>query len=366
MKNKRVVVHIGTMKTGSSSIQETLGFSREILLGHGVYYPDIIPHNHLQTFPPIFIDEPETYIPFRRKGIQSREEALKKCGELKKKWLREFERCNKDTFIISAENLSLPVFDRNAVSRMKEFLEDYFEEIVIVVYVRHYETLISSQVQQIVKNGFNKTDIQKTTRFFLNNPKSGLLYSNNIGKWVDAFSESRVIVRPFDPGVFRNGSLVDDFLFSLGIDAGEAELKEIRTNESIGKNAVAFLERFNQRYPVFDDAGRNSERGLASRRIPFDLFRKCGDEKFSLDIGFTEEQSKRLNDEIDYVNRFFKGGYAFGHVEASKGGVSYANADSIPVEFFIELVNNYNKRIENLLDRKDEKAVLKRDKSFAF
>lgn len=48
------------------------------------------------------------------------------------------------------------------------------------------------------------------------------------------------------------------------------------------------------------------------------------------------------------MNRFFEGGYQFHHVSPGVGNTNVPNADDIPVEFDVKLVNSYNKKIETL------------------
>ena len=353
MKKKKIILHMGTMKTGSSSIQETLGKNREELLKHNIYYPEIKPYNHLSTFIPIFLDNPVNYFPLYKQGINTSIDANKKCEELQKMWVDEFLKCKCDNFIISAEQLSLPLFNKNAILRLKNELEKYFEEIIVIVYIRHYETLIDSKLQQNIKRGFTNMGFEELANMLLNNPKSGISYSNNIKEWMNIFSKKNILVRPFDKKNFINGSLLDDFFYAVGLDFNNMKIKEIRTNESIGSNAVAFLERYNRKYPVLKNRKINNERGLAASGTPTSLYCSVNDEKIKFNINYTEEQAKKLNEEINYINQFFEDGYEFQHVEAGDGKTEYPSADDIPIEFFLELINNYNKHVERLLMRNE-------------
>ncbi len=348
MKNKKVIVHIGTRKTGTSSIQKTLGENRSELIRHNIYYPGFEPYNHISTFTPIFLEDPKRNISMIKRGVTNEEEADRICNRLRNKWIKEFKKCECDNFIISAESLSLPKFNLNAVKRMRIFLEEYFEEIQIIVYFRSFNALMNSQVQQHIKNGITDRTFIKIVDSYINNPKLGIHYSGNIAHWEKVFGLAEIIIRPFDKKSFYNDSLVDDFLFSLGFNPNDIAIHEYKTNEALGKNAIVFLEKYNQRYPGIKNGLLNHERGLGSKYPPIEVYQKCDDEKFTMDIHYTREQAELINREVDYANQFFEDEYKFSHVEAREGDSVYPVAEDIPLEYFIDLINNYNQYIDEL------------------
>ena len=180
-KNKLLILHIGTTKTGSTSIQHSLGKSRVSLLEHDIYYPSIKPYNHIFTFPPIFMDDPEK-IPLFRRNLQQSDDKNAKIQGFRKAWLKEFEACNEENFIISAEHLSTPVFVEDSIKHLKRFIEPYFEKVTVIAYVRHHDQWIASQLQQAVKNGSKPLNIRRLTNYYLSCP-SGISYQNSLDKW---------------------------------------------------------------------------------------------------------------------------------------------------------------------------------------
>ena len=58
MKEKRLILHIGTHKTGSTSIQKTLDLNRKLLASNGFFFPAVQPSNHSVSFYPIFMNDP--------------------------------------------------------------------------------------------------------------------------------------------------------------------------------------------------------------------------------------------------------------------------------------------------------------------
>lgn len=61
-----MVLHIGTGRTGTTSIQNSLGSGIDILLNHNIYYPGIQPLNIFSPSP-IFIGNLESFKSLCRK-----------------------------------------------------------------------------------------------------------------------------------------------------------------------------------------------------------------------------------------------------------------------------------------------------------
>jgi hypothetical protein len=347
-KIKRLILHIGTPKTGSTSIQESLGNSRDALLEHNIHYPSNKPYNHIFSFIPIFLDDPDTSFVFTIQ-LKSDEDKITKIQGYRETWVKEIESCEKDNFIISAEDFTFPYFNEEAVRSLKSFVDQYFEDVTIIAYVRHYDQWIASQIQQDIKNGVNAGLSELIQRFIICPP--WIAYRNCLGKWIRVFGQENLVVRPFDPLVFYRGSLLADFFHSCNLPVDTDVIHEIRSNESIGENAAIFLQEYNQIYPRLINNTVNQDRGLAEGGFPFDIYRNIPDKRFELELDYTPEQAEKFNEEIDFVNQFFSDGYQFHRVSSRAGEIEIPNADDIPIIFFIELVNSYHKRIGHLRGR---------------
>ena len=340
---KSLILHIGMFKTGTSSIQETLYNSHEILREKNVYYSSEL-HPHNLTFFPIFYEEPELLPDWQK--VYSKEQARKKQIELKKQWVREIVNNSYNTFIISSENVSL--WDEVTIKKAFNFIKIYFDEIKIIIYLREHSSYFSSAIQQIVKNGFINKDIHQILKeeiMFLN-------YKELIKKWVKVFGSKNIIVRKFDATGFKNNDLIDDFFDSIGLgDISSKQLNTVKANESIGKNSIIFLSELNKKYPVIINGTINEKRGLAKRYIPLEIFEAIQDEKFHLDIKYTQDEATYINEQVDFVNVFLPNNQQFKHVEASDEETVIPKPNEIPIEYFVELINEYNKYLEKLIDQ---------------
>ena len=160
---KRLILHIGMHKTGTSSIQSTLWNSRAQLENYDVYYPTIQEFNHSFSFYPMFIDDHTDHV-FKRVKIYEPEDMKREQEKWRQLWVKEFQLSNHKNFIISGENLSL--LGKDDIRKLKEFVDPFFDEIRIIIYVREPISYMHSDLQQHVKSGicsieeFNKGKLE--------------------------------------------------------------------------------------------------------------------------------------------------------------------------------------------------------------
>ena len=225
-----------------------------------------------------------------------------------------------------------------------------------MAYVRHYNSLIPSQVQQTIYNGDTRLDINAITNYFLGCP-SDISYRENLDKWIDVFGRCNVVVRPFDPSYFYNGSLLADFLKSSNLPVNATAISEVRSNQSLGKYTTIFLQKYNQQYPVFINGQKNKKRGRGDWDPPYHVYRNVNDEKLKIKLIYSQEQARKFNEEIDYVNQFFREGYQFHHISPGTGEMVFPTVNEIPVDFFVELINNYNRKLD-VFETQDKKLLI--------
>jgi hypothetical protein len=331
-------------KTGSSSIQETLGNSRDILRKHNIWYPSMDEYNHTVNFTPIFSNDPLKDITFIMKEITNIQQAKKEQNSLKKVWINEFKKIDCENVIMSAEGCSMLLEPR--VREMKEFLDQYFDEILIIMYVREPKSFYVSSIQQMLKHMDNSFE-----DFTFKKPNQ--LYTRRLPGFVNVFGKENIIIRPFNREVFKNGDLIDDFCESASLDIDTTNIPRIKTNESLGYNTTVLLSEYNKRYPGFIDGRYNNNRGL-SRNVGkvLEIFNKVDRKKLELDFHFSKEDTEYINKEIKYINQFLEYNYRFTDLIASNSPNKFPTIKDIDSEYLIEVINEYNKEIEQLLNQR--------------
>ncbi len=232
-QNKKLFIHIGQHKTGSSSIQKALIENKKILEKNSISYFRSNPDNTIGSNVNPWIQPNK----------------LKYCKDVGKiiqlhKFALELSKLSGNV-IISSESFSW-VNDNDELMRLKEQLNKYFNEIIIIVYLRRQDSHVVSHSQEEAKQG---GDINEFGFFLSGNtamPKYHkdydyyLNYNNRLSTWADIFGNSEIIIRVFEKKHLYKQDVVLDFFKVIGITNN---VLSFRVNESWGfeKIKVVYL-----------------------------------------------------------------------------------------------------------------------------
>lgn len=231
MREKVCYLHIGTMKTGTTTIQDFLWINRELLAErYGILYPKSIKNfEYLNDHNPItdyFFDENNSFISQPLKDFR--------------KEIVEYDRC-----IISSENIQWKFCDELILKKFRNFLLDCgFTQIRVIVYLRNPADLFVSMCSQDLKDGEKH---QTFTKNIQDNPKMMRLcdYRRTLMEYESVFSKENIIVRLFDIKEFKNGNLIEDFLWCLKIPYENTFVLPQPQNATLDLLGMRVLEKLN-------------------------------------------------------------------------------------------------------------------------
>jgi hypothetical protein len=214
----RAFIHIGTSKTGTTSIQRImLREADRLRRDHSINYPPT-KHNHMTLALPFLGDAPFQPVEnhrlrgFAGKRLRTRGQRL--VDGLK----RDASRYR--THVLSSEQLQ--VLDEDSVRRMADFFKRLGLATSIIVYVRHPAERISSLISQRLRSGL----------FAL---EDAAVYDDvlpMLQRYTRHFGRENIIVRTFDRKHWPNGRLIDDFMTTIN-GAPIEGMTELRENESL-------------------------------------------------------------------------------------------------------------------------------------
>ena len=141
-----LILHIGTAKTGTTSIQRFLSENRQELAAQGIVVPSFLGIGPNHRWLPLLAQDEATLDGFAvRQGLHTSAERLRERRDAKRKELREAVAGQpRARWIISSEQLHSRL-DLVDLLRLRRLLEPLFEEIRVLVYLRHpLPTAISS------------------------------------------------------------------------------------------------------------------------------------------------------------------------------------------------------------------------------
>ena len=242
---RHLTLHIGTEKTGSTSIQYFLNQNRQRLFDAGLGVPSSLGdeiHYKLQLMSNSddFSDNFLRALNLHR-DLQARKKAIQGWRE---EFVSEVKGSPVKRWIISCETLHSRIVTRPELENLKSLLQSLFSEIDIVVYLRDPVQMAISRMSEMAKaalplqlmpaepsKGFDIFDHRGTTKF-----------------WDGALGPGKFHPRLFEQSSLVQGNVVCDLCSIIGIDQKGLELPE-RKNVSIPFYAVRLLDQLNRYVP---------------------------------------------------------------------------------------------------------------------
>ena len=110
------------------------------------------------------------------------------------------------------------------MNRLKEFLDKFFDDISIVIYLRRQEELFISGYSTAIKSG--ETYSLPSVRSFAAN-KDQYDYYHILNKWSEIFGKENINVYLYDAKELVNGDIFTDYCFRVGIKKFEILVLDI-------------------------------------------------------------------------------------------------------------------------------------------
>lgn len=218
----RAIIHIGIIKTGTTSIQSFLQANRSRLRGQGVLYPQYaIPGRSRSTSGTAMGTRDHNYLCERR--LDSLYAPLR----------AECQAAGCPRLLLSAENLSQLYVSAEQIGALKAFLQRLgCDEIVIVLWLREIGSLFTSLCSQALQNGFMEYTHMLRPRC---HPHYRLImdYRALLQRWGAVFGREALQVRLFERGSFMQGDLLRDAVAAFGLEWDDRFTVPERKNESL-------------------------------------------------------------------------------------------------------------------------------------
>ena len=277
---KRLYLHIGFNKTGSTSLQYCLAQNSATLEQAGFLYPGAAQDSYVQNLQhtPLAAALPERPVawlrPRKRAGLD------RALADL----LAAIDASPAAAVILSSEAFGGLDMTADHVARVRDKLAGF--EIFVIAYIRRQDSYFLSTYQEDIKNGG-----QHLFQFKRYASNRQLAFSQRLAPWRAVFGADRVIVRPFDHRFWPEGRLEYDFLDAIGAPRDDVQTLEKPANESLDIQSLEFLRRINQ-------IGRTDEdfrlSGPAIRRLTAAFSQQLAAEEQRQKLSLSSEQSEIL------------------------------------------------------------------------
>jgi glycosyltransferase involved in cell wall biosynthesis len=254
------IVHIGTEKTGSSSIQRFLHSNRIKLRAQGYYFmksTGVMDDRKLSAF---CLDE-HTFDDFYRNHLIDNPEKRK---AFEKQFMDDFSTelasidQNIHTVIFSSEHLHSRITSAEGKKKLHNLLSVFFKRITICTYIRPQILLAISRYSTELKSGSTLTLNEHLLQCQTNNPYYN--YETYLTSWEEVFGKAHMIVKVFNKDELFQHDVVKDFCREIGLNISEFEHPKI-FNQSVQPTGQHLLRIINKKLPVFiEGIGRDTFR----------------------------------------------------------------------------------------------------------
>ncbi len=259
-------LHIGLPKTGSTSLQAFLAANRPALKKQGFRYAVSLgqPENwrlslYMQPWQARDLGQS---LPTRheRMGISSPAAWDDFCIDVEERLERELAGLDAgiETLLLSDSSVCSVRVGRNGVERLKAFLDRYFEEIRVVVYLRRQDDFLISCYTTALETGFGST----MAEWIAHEHDLLINYANVLDLWAEIFGADKLSPRLYRRDRWPNGDLFADFAQAIGLDSIEGFQRPENKNVSLDPLAQELMRQLNRRYsligPIDDHQGRAS------------------------------------------------------------------------------------------------------------
>jgi len=217
---RTLFLHIGFHKTGTTSLQQSLYKSRDLLLKHNWKFLSLDK-----------LGNSSSYISIQKKTTLE--------YKVKSKFFIDIAKPNQDNVIISGEHFSF-LNTKEELLSLQKGINEHFNNIKIIVYLRRQDKLALSFKQQAAKSpyarkmpsslicGHSDSALPELTE----NIKQYLDFNKKIRLWCEVFGKDTLHIRIFEPDKLIGKDICTDFSHVTNIPVS---LEKLRVNEGVSR-----------------------------------------------------------------------------------------------------------------------------------
>lgn len=231
---KRIVLHIGYGKTGTTAIQGALATNRQLLAGEGICYPEwrdfVERDNHNGIAKCLTYREHDHFLPsFFDRLAKADADTLVISGETfaiypERGTLARPQKSMVDGSVFQKDYRADPdwrIEKRDLIGELKSRLPDA-DEVRVVVFLRRQDLWIESIYNEDVKGGYTAADFAVFGEYY----KNSLHYDQQLELWADAFGHQNIDVRVYEKGQLEGG-VVQQFFEAGKLGGTDGDVGEL-------------------------------------------------------------------------------------------------------------------------------------------
>ena len=254
---RRCILHIGTEKTGTTSLQMFLGTNRNALLQRGFFVPaslapDPVVANH-EALTTIALNPAKLGDDVRaRAGLKTIDDVKEWRVRVEENLSREIAALshqpeNPLTLLLSNEHCHSRLVTREEVHYLRQFLDRFTDETRIIVYLRPQHELAISLYDQALKVGWHDIDVlpdfighrsRWVDRLYFE-------YDKLLERWAAEFGQDKISVRLYSKEHLEGNDVIQDFMNVISCSTDRLQVPA-NTNVSLSAECQIALNAINR------------------------------------------------------------------------------------------------------------------------
>lgn len=296
-------LHIGTEKTGTTTIQNYFDINRSQLLESGFIYPATTGKtNHFKLAIAAYNQERLDELT-RGIGIQTCDNLLRWQKKTVNKLKNEVDSIKKrhrnvKAIVFSSEHLQSRLQNSEEILSLKEILDKLeIDEVRIIMYLRRPAEIANSLYSTAVISGASALAPPMPEDPYWNNICN---HKNTIERFSSVFGESAIIPRLFARDELTNNSVLDDITNIIGIPVGDYTIPD-RQNERLSTTGIRILKKINEKIPLSIDGKPNTTRS----KLVSEIQKNFSDNKYIMPRHLYEAYDSEFLSSNEWVRRKF-------------------------------------------------------------
>ncbi|EPX79235.1 hypothetical protein [Litoreibacter arenae] len=219
----KIWLHIGSPKTGTTSLQNFLNDNAEVLRNTGRLN---------------FMETGRAHIAHNQLAAAAR---TGNATKLMEQMLKEADASPDMMQVASSEML----FNLHTARKLSGAApEEFKQRTKVICYIRRQDSYLEALYKQLLKNSRIPPDRQA----FLDDAKRRLHYLNTFNTYAEMFGEENIVVRPFGPKWLMDGDVVRDFAHHLDLPiTGDLRVTEGFSNRTFSAEMSELLSLMGER-----------------------------------------------------------------------------------------------------------------------
>lgn len=242
---KRIFLHIGSEKTGSTSIQKYLRENESFFALENVVLLSGTCNTNNREFSSVFLDSNkiDDYHLARGKNSKLLRSKLdnKNFDKIRKEMLRKMH--SDRILVITSEQFSSRYTTSDEVSKLYRFLSEFSLDIRVVCFLRDQVPTLPSLYSTMLKGTYTGSYLDFLNSIDVNHPQWNYLNLDEL--WSTYFEN--IIYREFKRSCLVDGDVVSDFLYQLFEGEVPSHFSDFSgsSNRSLSPRGIIFHQRVN-------------------------------------------------------------------------------------------------------------------------